>query len=72
MSNSIPNNKIGLMLGTLTVGILISGVIFFSIFHRPIDKIEDLREDIKIIKIILIMIASGAVLWIGKIILILI
>ena len=55
MSNN-SGSKFSLVVGTLVVGILISGFGYFAYFNRPTEKVEDIRNDVRKIKISFVVI----------------
>jgi len=44
---------------------MVSGIIFFTLFNRPVEKVEDIRQDLSIIKklilVLIIIIFVGGV-----------
>ena len=55
--------------GSLVTGIIISGMIYFVIFNRPVEKVEIIRNDLALIRkimIIGILILGVGLIWIGK------
>ncbi len=57
-----------LVVGSWTLGVMVSGVIFFTIFNRPVEKVDDIRNDLRIVKIsilCLIAIIFGVGIYVG-------
>jgi len=61
-------------MGAWSLGVMVSGIVFFTMFNRPVETVDDIRDDLRIIRLILILILTlGMMIWlIGKITLILI
>tara|TARA_R100001129_G_scaffold174267_1_gene146471 strand:- start:938 stop:1111 length:174 start_codon:yes stop_codon:yes gene_type:complete len=56
------------VVGSWTLGVMVSGVIFFTIFNRPVEKVDDIRNDLRIVKIsilCLIAIIFGVGIYVG-------
>jgi hypothetical protein len=49
---------------------MVSGIVFFTMFNRPVETVDDIRDDLRIIRLILILILIlGMMIWLtGKII----
>jgi len=54
-----------LVVGSWSLGVMVSGIIFFTLFNRPVEKVEDIRQDLSIIKklilVLIIIIFVGGV-----------
>jgi cytochrome b subunit of formate dehydrogenase len=57
-----------LVVGSWTLGVMVSGVIFFTIFNRPVEKVDDIRNDLRIVKIailLLVVVIIGVGIYVG-------
>ena len=54
MSSNTGNN-LWLVVGSWTLGVMVSGVIFFTIFNRPVEKVDDIRDDLRVVKIAILI-----------------
>jgi len=58
-------NNLWLVVGSWSLGVMVSGIIFFTLFNRPVEKVEDIRQDLSIIKklilVLIIIIFVGGV-----------
>ena len=43
---------------------MVSGVVFFTIFNRPVEKVDDIRNDLRIVKITIIVLV-GIIIGVG-------
>ena len=57
-------------MGAWSLGVMVSGIVFFTMFNRPVETVDDIRDDLRIIRLILILILIlGMMIWLtGKII----
>ena len=69
MSNNSGNN-LWLVMGAWSLGVMVSGIVFYTMFNRPVEAVDDIRDDLRIIRLILILILiMGVMIWLtGKII----
>ena len=61
-------NKLWLVVGSWSLGVMVSGIIFFTLFNKPVEKVEDIRQDLSIIKkliLVLIIIIFVGVIYVG-------
>ena len=56
-------------MGAWSLGVMVSGIVFFTMFNRPVETVDDIRDDLRIIRLILILILTlGMMIWLtGKI-----
>ena len=64
MSESSSNNFL-LVVGSLIVGAIVAGILVTVTVKKPVEKVEDIRGDLEIIKIILILLVLGVVAYVG-------
>ena len=64
MSESSSNNFL-LVVGSLIVGAIVAGILVTVTVKKPVEKVEDIRGDLEIIKIILILLVLGVVVYVG-------
>jgi hypothetical protein len=62
LSKSTANN-LGLILGSLGVGAIVTGLLFVTFFNRPVEDVDSIRQDLKIIKIIFFVIGAGLMIY---------
>ena len=57
-------------MGAWSLGVMVSGIVFFTMVNRPVETVDDIRDDLRIIRLILILILIlGMMIWLtGKII----
>tara|TARA_R110002012_G_scaffold298759_2_gene497394 strand:- start:3638 stop:3850 length:213 start_codon:yes stop_codon:yes gene_type:complete len=53
--SSNTGNNLWLVVGSWTLGVMVSGVIFFTIFNRPVEKVDDIRDDLRVVKIAILI-----------------
>jgi hypothetical protein len=58
-------SNLWLVIGAWSLGVMVSSVVFMTLFNKPVEKVEDIREDLRIIKIsilgILLLIIGGII-----------
>jgi len=60
-------NNLWLVIGSWSLGVMVSGIIFFTLFNRPVEKVDDIRNDLRIVKIavlILVMVILVGVIYV--------
>lgn len=64
MSKNTGSN-LWLVIGAWSLGVMVSSVVFMTMFNKPVEKVEDIREDLRIIKMsiltILLLIIGGVI-----------
>ena len=72
--NTGSNNPLWLVIGAWSLGAMVASVFILTTVQRPVDTVDDIREDLKIIRSILgILIFGGVLFWlIGEIMFLLI
>lgn len=64
LSGSSGNNFL-LVVGSLFVGAIVSGIIVSVTVKKPVEKVDDIRSDLEKIKIILILGILGVGIYVG-------
>ena len=64
LSKNTGQNNLWLVVGSWTLGVMVSGVVFFTIFNRPVEKVDDIRNDLRIVKIT-ILVLVGIIIGVG-------
>ena len=67
--NTGSNNPLWLVIGAWSLGAMVASVFILTTVQRPVDTVDNIREDLRIIRLILFfMFSLGVIIWcIGKI-----
>ena len=57
MSKNSANN-LWLVIGSWSLGVMVSGIIFFTIFNKPAEKFDDVRNDLRVVKVAILVLVS--------------
>lgn len=61
--NTGSNNPLWLVIGAWSLGAMVASVFILTTVQRPVDTVDDIREDLKIIRSILVILIFGGVLF---------